>query len=181
MKETLPLSGETVWNDRRNRGKEKATMQFGKKKTKNQIKWLHQEEGFCEGVFQSRFFHNDEDSDELSIGAKSPALAECAEKCVEEFNGLSEAQIREICQGIIDCVKEIGAEGELELPDPDHAVAILKHCWFTTLYVNMLSREDEIAYVVEGEGDWGEGIGFAVQNGKIVYVGVDYFACMKAE
>ncbi len=45
----------------------------------------------------------------------------------------------------------------------------------------MSSKEDEIAYVVEGEGDWGEVIGFAVKNNKVIYVGTDYFDYMKDE
>ena len=45
----------------------------------------------------------------------------------------------------------------------------------------MLSTEDELAYVVEGEGDWGEVIGFAVKNDEIIYVGTDYFDYMKSE
>ena len=45
----------------------------------------------------------------------------------------------------------------------------------------MLSKEDEVAYVVEGEGDWGEVIGFVVDNNKVIYVGTDYFDYMKEE
>ena len=62
---------------------------------------------------------------------------------------------------------------------PDNALDILNYCWFTTLYVNMLSENDEIAYVVEGEGDWGDVVGFAVKNHKVIYVGADYFDYMR--
>ena len=48
-------------------------------------------------------------------------------------------------------------------------------------YVNMLHEEDEIAYVVEGEGEWGEVIGFAVKNNKVIYVGADYLDCVEEE
>ncbi len=44
----------------------------------------------------------------------------------------------------------------------------------------MLHKDDEIAYVVEGEGDWGKSIGFVIENNKVIYVGVDYFDYMKS-
>lgn len=145
------------------------------------IQWLDQEEGFCEGSFKSNYFRDDENGDELGVYVKSPDLTECAEKCVEAFNNLSETDISEICKRIISCVKESGANEEFELPGPDNAPDILNYCWFTGLYVNMLSKEDEIAYVVEGEGDWGDVIGFAVKGSEVVYVGTDYFDYMQDE
>lgn len=84
----------------------------------------------------------------------------------------------EICGGIVKCVRESGKGEGFELPAPGHELDILDSCWFTTLYVNMLHEDDEIAYVVEGEGDWGQEIGFAVKNDKVVYVGMDYLDCM---
>lgn len=105
----------------------------------------------------------------------------CAERCVEAFNNLSEPVIDEICNEILNCAKECGMDEEIELPAPDKALDILNFCWFTTLYVNMLSEDDEIAYVVEGEGDWGDVVGFAVKNNKVIYVGTDYFDYMKED
>lgn len=145
------------------------------------IHWLHQEDGFCEGSFKSNFFRDDENGNELSVGIKCPDLKACAEKCVDAFNNLTESEIIEICKEIINCAKEIETDEEFELPVLDNALDILNYCWFTTLYVNMSSKEDEIAYVVEGEGDWGEVIGFAVKNNKVIYVGTDYFDYMKDE
>jgi hypothetical protein len=142
------------------------------------INWLHQEEGFCEGCFESKVFH-DEDGDELSIAMQSPDLSECAEKCVAAFQNLTESNINEICKGIINCAKEGGIDNDFELPELENAIDILNYCWFTTLYVNMLNKDDEIAYVVEGEGEWGDDIGFAIENNKIIYVGTDYFDYMK--
>ena len=147
----------------------------------DQIRWIHQEEGVCEGVFKSRFFHDEDGNDELNIAVKSPDLMECAEKCVEGLNSLTESQISEICRGIIDCAREIDEDGEIELPDAAHGTDILEQCWFTMLYVNMLHREDEVSYVLEGEGDWGDVIGVVVNNGKVAYVGVDYFEYMRDE
>lgn len=143
------------------------------------INWLHQEDGICEGSFKSRFFRDDEGNDELSVYVKSSDLAECAEKCVDAFNSLMESEINEICKKIISCAKESSMNEEVELPESDNSLDILNSCWFTALYVNMLSKEDEIAYVVEGEGDWGDVIGFAVKNNKVIYVGTDYFDYMK--
>jgi len=118
------------------------------------ITWLHKEEGFCEGSFKSVFFRDDENGDVFSVGVQSPAFMECAEKCVVAFNNLTELEISEICRKIINCLKEDGIDQEFELPAFEDALEILNCCWFTTLYVNMLNEEDEISYVVEGEGDW---------------------------
>ena len=145
------------------------------------INWFHQEEGYCEGSFISEFFRDDENCNELAVCAKSPELSECAEKCVEAFNSLSESEINKICENIISSIKESGRDEYFDLAILDNPLDILNYCWFVTLYVNMLSQEDEIAYVVEGEGDWGYSIGFAVNNGKIVYVGENYFDYMKRE
>ena len=143
------------------------------------IHWLHEEEGYCEGIFKSVFFRDDENGDELSVYMKSPDLTECAEKCVEAFNHLTESEINDICKEIICCVEEGGVNEEFELPVLDNALDILNYCWFTALYVNMLSKEDETAYVIEGEGEWGEVIGFAVKNNQVIYVGIDYLDYMK--
>lgn len=145
------------------------------------IKWLHQEEGFCEGVFESNFFCDDEGGNELSVMAKSPDLSECAEKCVEAFNNLSESEISKICKLIIEHIKENDMNEEVDLNSLDDELDILNYCWFTTMYVNMLSTQDEIAYVIEGEGDWGDVIGFAVNKDKVIYVGIEYFDYMKNE
>ncbi len=143
------------------------------------IDWSYQEEGVCEGSFKSKFFRDDENSDVLNIGVQSPDLIECAEKCVEAFNNFTEYEINEICKEIINCAKEGSINEGFELPTLENALDILNYCWFTTLYVNMLSQEDEISYVVEGEGDWGDVIGFVVNNNKVIYVGTDYFDYMK--
>lgn len=142
------------------------------------IDWEHEEDTFCEGSFESIFFHN-EDGDELTIGMRSVDLKECAENCVKSFNDLTESQIKEICEGLVNCAKESGDNEVFELSALENSLDILKYCWFSTLYVNMLHKDDEIAYVVEGEGDWGEPIGFVIENNKVIYVGVDYFDYMK--
>lgn len=144
------------------------------------IRWLQQEDG--EGRFNSRFFRNDENEDELIVYADSDNsdFMECAEKCVEAFNNLSESVINEICQKLISCAQEgNGLDEEFELPALDNALDILNDCWFMALYVDMENKDDEIAYAVEGEGEWGENIGFVIKNDRVVYVGVDYLDYME--
>lgn len=143
------------------------------------IRWLQQEDG--EGRFHSSFFRNDEKDDELIVYANSQSSdpTECAEKCVEAFNHLAEPVIHEICEKLISCAKECGINEEFELPVLDRPIDILNACWFVALYVDMESKDDEVAYVVEGEGDWGEAVGFVIRNNQVIYVGADYFDYME--
>ena len=144
------------------------------------IRWLPQEGG--EGRFNSSFFRNDENEDELIVYANSdhPDFMEYAEKCVEAFNNLSVPVINEICQKLISCAQEGGGlNEEFELPTLDNPLDILNYCWFMALYVGMESKDDEIAYAVEGEGEWGENIGFVITNKSVVYVGADYLDYME--
>ncbi|WP_300345267.1 hypothetical protein [Fusobacterium sp.] len=43
----------------------------------------------------------------------------------------------------------------------------------------MKNKEDAPAYAVEGEGEWGENIGFVINNNKVIYVGTDYLDNLK--
>ena len=144
------------------------------------IRWLQQEDG--EGRFNSEFFRNDENEAEWMVYANSdcPDYMECAEKCVDAFNSLSMSVINEICQKLIGCAQEgNGLDEEFELPALDSPLAILNYCWFMALYVDMKSKDDEIAYAVEGEGEWGENVGFFIKNDRVVYVGTDYLDYME--
>ena len=144
------------------------------------IRWLQQEDG--EGRFNSRFFRNDENEDEFIVYANSdsPDFMECAEKCVDAFNNLSEPVINEICQKLIRCAQEgNGLDEAFELPALDRPLDVLNYCWFVALYVDMESKDDEVAYAVEGEGEWGENIGFFIKNDRVVYVGADYLDYME--
>ena len=100
------------------------------------INWLHKEDGYCEGTFESKFFRDDENENELTVAVKSPDLCECAEKCVEEFNNLTEIEISKICKEIVNCAKESGIDEEIQLPNQGNELDILNYCWFTTLYVS---------------------------------------------
>lgn len=140
------------------------------------IRWLEEESG--EGRFESAFFRNDENEGELIVYADSsnPDYRECSERCVEAFNALPEAAVREICGQLAVCAEEGGLDEADGLSDPQD---ILRYCWFTALYVDMAGAEDEVGYVVEGEGDWGEPVGFAVKGGWVTYVGPDYLEAME--
>ena len=136
------------------------------------IEWTNQSE-HPEGVFKSNIFLNDAREPELSIFIESPDIAEYAEKCVESLNDLPDSAIADICDGIIKAAEEFGDDSEqYEIESPRD---ILKYCWFTAVYVSAPENEDDITYIVEGEGDWGEEIGFVIKNGEAVYVGIEYF------
>ena len=74
------------------------------------------------------------------------------------------------------CAEEGGLDEADGLSDPQD---ILQYCWFAALYVDMAGAEDEVGYVVEGEGDWGEPVGFAVKGDRVTYVGPDYLEAME--
>ena len=98
--------------------------------------------------------------------------------------------LRAVCGGV-QCPARSGSPGDLRaacgvrgggrpgrgrLSDPRD---ILRYCWFAALYVDMAGAEDEVGYVVEGEGDWGEPVGFAVKGDRVTYVGPDYLEAME--
>ena len=138
------------------------------------INWTHKEEGTCEGSFESSFFKNDGDN-ELYIYIESESVEDYAEKCVAFINNISNPLIDEICKGIIESIKEDGYYDYIELENADNVREILDYCWFTAVYVNKPNNENEITFIVEGEGDWGEVIGFVIKEGRLGYAGVDYF------
>ena len=145
------------------------------------IDWVHQEEGYCEGHFKSTFFRDDEKKDIFTVMSSNPDSNEYAEKCVEAFNNLTETIIYEICKEIIHHVKEEETYEGIELSSLDNPLDILNHCWFTTLYICATTNDNDIAYIVEGEGDWGNLIGFAIKNNMLVHVGDDYFDYMEED
>lgn len=121
-------------------------------------------EEILEGTFTSRFFSSDE-GNELAVCLRNGDIIDYAEKCVEHFNSLPDDVIDKICEGIIESCEE---EYELE-----NVRDILEYCWFYDLAVDV-PESDGISYVVGGEGEWGEVVGFAIKDGTLVYVGVDY-------
>lgn len=138
------------------------------------IDWEILEDEYCEGSFRSSYFRDDENNDTLLVYVISPDLTECAEKCVESFNSLTDSVIDEICKKLINCAKEDNRNKKFKLPALNNITDILNYCWFVALMVDMTDKEDEVAYAVEGEGDWGMEVGFVIRNNQVVYVGADY-------
>lgn len=122
------------------------------------------DEEILEGTFISRFFRNDE-GNELVVCLRNGDIIDYAEKCIEHFNSLSDDMIDKICKGIIESCEE-----EYELKNVRD---ILEYCWFTSMAVDV-PEDDKISYVIEGEGDWGEVVGFVIKDGNLAYVGADY-------
>lgn len=139
------------------------------------INWINQQDESWEGIFKSTFFLNDGNQQDLSICIENSSIADYAEKCVKSFNSLPETIINKICEKIIKCSKKGGISEDFKLPKLEKATDILKYCWFTTVYVSIPKSEGSISYIVEGEGEWGEVIGFVIKNNRLVYVGIDYF------
>lgn len=82
--------------------------------------------------------------------------------------------IDEICTQLWENVKD-----EFTLLKINDVREILNYCWFEALYVDMINDDDEIAYAVEGEGDWGTEVGFVIRDNKVIYAGVDYLDYIK--
>ncbi len=133
------------------------------------IEWINTEGDSWEGVFKSRIFRDDEGNEQLAIYIEHHSIADYAEKCIESLNSLPESVVEKICKGIIKSAKEYG-----ELPEMDRPLDILNYCWFTAVYVSVPKNAKHLEYVVEGEGDWGDVVGFIMKDNKPVYIGVDY-------
>ena len=128
------------------------------------------DEEIMEGTFISNFFHN-EDVNELSVCIRNGEIIDYAEKCIEHFNSLSDDVIDEICHGLIESCHL--SDEDFELPELENVRKILEYCWFTSMTVDV-PEDNRISYVIEGESDWGEVVGFVIKNGSLAYVGVDY-------
>lgn len=129
------------------------------------------DEEILEGTFTSSFFSNDGEK-ELVVCIRNGGIIDYAEKCIEHFNSLTDDVIDEICHGLIESC-HLSDDEDFELPELENVRDILDYCWFTSITVDV-PEDDGISYVVEGEGDWGEAVGFAIKDGSLVYVGDDY-------
>lgn len=133
------------------------------------LNYFAPDEKVMEGTFTSRFFKN-EDGYKLSVYIKNIEIIDYAEKCIEHFNSMPDDMIDEICRRIIKNLKLTGAD--FELSEFENVRDILNYCWFTSMTVDV-PENDGISYVIEGEGDWGEVVGFVIKNGSLAYVGAD--------
>ncbi|MBD5158834.1 MAG: hypothetical protein HDT23_01120 [Ruminococcus sp.] len=129
-------------------------------------------EEIMEGTFRSRIFKDDGD-DRLLVYFDSITIKDYAEKCIEHFNNMSDEMIDLICSGIIKCAKLGGVNEEFELPELENIRDILKYFWCTNLEIGM-PESDEIAYIIDGEGEWGETVQIVVRGNKVLYVGYDF-------
>lgn len=127
------------------------------------------EDGIGEGTFLSSFFANEQD-DRLWIYIQNKELSDYAEKCIEHFNSMNDDMIDIICKGIAESAKQDDFEEEIE-----NIRDILEYCWFTSLIVGT-PKSNEIEYMVEGEGEWGDCIGFIIRGDNVLYVGNDIYS-----
>lgn len=128
------------------------------------------DEEILEGNFISRIFIN-EDGNELFVYIRNSNIIDYAEKCIEHFNSLSDDLIDEICHGLIESCHL--SDEDFELPELENVREILEYCWFTSMIVDV-PEDDGISYVIGGEGDWGEIVGFVIKNGTLAYVGDEF-------
>lgn len=124
------------------------------------------DDGTLEGTFTSKIFPND-NTQEMTIYIRNKSLIDYAEKCINHFNSMSDDMVDGICRRIIKILKFIGAD--FELSEFENVRDILEYCWFTSMIV-YVPEDDEISYVIEGEGEWGEVVGFVIKNGTLAYV-----------
>ena len=105
---------------------------------------------------------------------------------IEEFTDVTESQT--LCSSVentdysitlVKSKKHENVKDEFTLPKINDVREILNYCWFEALYVDMINDDDEIAYAVEGEGDWGTEVGFVIRDNKVIYAGIDYLDYIK--
>lgn len=141
-------------------------------------------EEIMEGTFRSRIF-KDGDDDRLFVYFDSINIKDYAEKCIEHFNNMSDEMVDLICIGIIKCAELGGVNEEFELTELENIRDILKYFWCTNLEIGMpesdeiaysISETNEIAYIIDGEGEWGESVQIVVRGNRVLYVGYDFGA-----
>ena len=140
------------------------------------INWITQTDDLWCGTFISNHFRTESSKNEIEICIDNSSVADYAEKCVLSFNHLPESVILDICHGIIKCIKKAKGNTPLKiLRYRRNPLQVLEHCRFSSVYINPPEDENLISYIVEGEGDWNDIIGFVVHENRLAYVGTDYF------
>ncbi len=144
------------------------------------ITWTNKEDEAWEGEFKSLIFHGVDDEN-LIVYIENPSAADYAERCAAFLNEMPEAAVNDICENIISIEKtdKDKLEKNFKMPELETPVDVLKYCWFGEVYVFVPQGENKISFCVEGEGEWGDNIGFVFENGRLVYVGndaVNYYA-----
>lgn len=130
------------------------------------------DEKIMEGTFTSRIF-KDYGDDRLLIYLEDETIQDYAERCIEHFNNMPDEMVDAICKGVIKSAEMNGENEDFELPELENVRDIFDYCGFVSLTV-WIPENDEIFYTVEGEGEWGECVGFIIREDKVLYVGVDF-------
>jgi len=130
--------------------------------------------GVGEGKFTSTFFRDDRGNDEFLVYIFNNAYEDYAETCVKHFNALSPELINVICYHIIKSARENNRKRDFVLPMLEKNTDILDYCWFKAMIVSIPGDKSKASYIIEGEGDWGELIGFVVIEDVLTYIGKDY-------
>ena len=138
------------------------------------IKFNYAPDGIGEGTFKSRYFRDNMGSDEFLVYIFSKDYAKYAEKCVQHFNSLPDNVINVICYHIIESAKQNLHNPGFVLPELEKNTDILNYCWFKAMIVSIPGDDSKASYIMQGEGDWGEMIGFVVTEDTVTYVGKNY-------
>ncbi|MDE6592498.1 MAG: hypothetical protein K2K57_05475 [Oscillospiraceae bacterium] len=138
------------------------------------VTWTNKEDEAWEGEFKSRIFHG-EDDDNLIVYIENPSAASHAARCAAFLNEMPQETVNLICEKIVAFEKtdKDNTYKDFKMPELENPIDVLKYCWFAEAYVSVPKDEKEISFCVEGEAEWGDNIGFVIENGKLVYVGND--------
>lgn len=138
------------------------------------IRFNYAPDGVGEGIFKSNYFKDDMGGDEFLVYIFNKTYADYAETCVRHFNRLSDEVINVICHHIILSAKQNHRNPGFVLPELKQNTDILNFCWFKAMIVSIPGDRSKASYVIQGEGDWGDVIGFVVTEDVVTYVGKNY-------
>lgn len=138
------------------------------------IKFNYAPDGIGEGTFKSRYFRDDMGGDEFLVYIFNSTYESYADKCIAHFNSLPENVLTVLCQHLIKTAKQDNRNPSFTLPELKKPEEILNYCWFKAMIVSIPGDATKASYIIEGEGDWGEAVGFVVTEDVLTYVGCDY-------
>ena len=138
------------------------------------IKFRYAPDGIGEGHFKSSYFKDDTGNHDFLVYIFDKSYETYAEKCVEHFNNLSDEIINVICYHIIQSAKKDNKNKNFTLPEFAKNTDILNYCFFKAMIVSIPGDDSKASYIMQGQGDWGEMIGFVVTENTVTYVGKNY-------
>jgi len=136
------------------------------------IKFRYAPDGIGEGTFKSSYFKDDTGNHDFLVYIFNKSYEKYAEKCVKHFNHLSDQVIDVICYHIIQSAKQ--NQKNFILPELEKNTDILNYCFFKAMLVSIPEDDSKASYIMQGQGDWGEMIGFVVTEDTVTYVGKNY-------